>query len=252
MSATVSNKHILITGGGSGIGKASALLLGARGALVAVADCQLAQAEDVATQINDAGGRAYALPVDVADPAQVSTMFSAAAERQPIDVVINNAGIDHAPMPMHQVDDAVFLKNVEVNLAGTWYCMKAALAHMLNNGHGQIINVASVAGLRSAPTVSAYSASKHGVIGLTRSAAVEYARMNIRINAVCPSFVDTPMVQGVLAQMDERGKKQIVGANPMKRLGKPEEVAGAVAWLCSDESSFMTGQSVVLDGGMLA
>lgn len=253
MAADVENKHILITGGGSGIGAASAALLASRGARIGIADIHRENADAVVKAIVDEGGQAYALSVDVAEPDSVAAMFKGAVEQQGnIDVIINNAGIDHFPSPMTDVDDAVFLKNVQVNLAGTWFCMKQALGHMLKNGQGQIINVASVAGLRSAPLVSAYSASKHGVIGLTKSAAVEYARMNIRINAVCPSFVDTPMVRGVLSQLDERGQKQIVGANPMKRLGKPEEIATAIAWLCSDESSFMTGQSVVLDGGMMA
>ncbi len=253
MAADVKGKHILITGGGSGIGAASAALLAGRGARIGVADIKSDTASAIAKSIVDNGGDAYALTVDVADADSVATMFSdAIAQHGDVDVLINNAGIDHFPSPMADVEDAVFLKNVQVNLAGTWFCMKQAIKHMLVNGKGQIINIASVAGLRSAPRVSAYSASKHGVIGLTKSAAVEYARMNIRINAVCPSFVDTPMVQGVLSHLDERGQRQIVGANPMKRLGKPEEIANAIAWLCSDESSFMTGQSVVLDGGMLA
>jgi NAD(P)-dependent dehydrogenase (short-subunit alcohol dehydrogenase family) len=130
--------------------------------------------------------------------------------------------------------------------------MRAAIGCLAPNGGGHVINVASVAGLRSSPMISAYSASKHGVIGLTKSAAVEYARANIRFNAICPSFIDTPMVQNTLAKLDERGQNAIVKANPMKRLGKPEEIAGAMAWLCSDESSFMTGQTMVLDGGLLA
>jgi len=252
-AANVTGKHILITGGGSGIGAASAILLGKRGALVGIADLNADNARAVARQIVDDGGQAYAIRVDVTDPQQVKDMFSSAFERQPkIDVIVNNAGIDHFPAPMVDVDDAIFMKNIQVNLAGVWYCMKNALQHMTATGGGHIINIASVAGLRSAPMISAYSASKHGVIGLTKSAAVEYAKANIRINAVCPSFVDTPMVQGVLSKLDERGKKGLVHANPMKRLGKPNEIANAIAWLCSDESSFMTGQSVVLDGGMLA
>jgi len=123
---------------------------------------------------------------------------------------------------------------------------------MLDQGAGQIINVASVAGLRSTPLLGAYGASKHGVIGLTKAAAVEYAKANIRVNAVCPSFVDTPMVQNTLKNLDERAQKATIRANPMKRLGKVEEIAYAIAWLSSDESSFMTGHNVVLDGGMLA
>ena len=252
-AANVTGKHILITGGGSGIGAASAKLLSRRGALVGIADLNIDNANAVAESIVNEGGKAYALAVDVTDSQQVKEMFSAAFERQEkVDVIINNAGIDHFPAPMVDVDDAVFMKNIQVNLAGVWYCMKNALKHMTATGGGHIINIASVAGLRSAPMISAYSASKHGVIGLTKSAAVEYARANIRINAVCPSFVDTPMVQNVLSKLDERGQKGLVKANPMKRLGKPDEIANAIAWLCSDESSFMTGQSVVLDGGMLA
>ena len=253
VAANVEGKHILITGGGSGIGAASAKVLAARGALVGVADLNEDNAISLVSSIKASGGNAYSVAVDVTDPEQVKAMFSAAlSQAEKLDVIINNAGIDHFPAPLTEVDDAMFMKNIQVNLAGVWYCMKNALNHMTAKGGGHIINIASVAGLRSAPMISAYSASKHGVIGLTKSAAVEYARANIRVNAVCPSFVDTPMVQGVLAKLDERGQKGLVGANPMKRLGKPEEIANAIAWLCSDESSFMTGQSVVLDGGMLA
>jgi NAD(P)-dependent dehydrogenase (short-subunit alcohol dehydrogenase family) len=253
VAANVEGKHILITGGGSGIGAASAKVLAARGALVGVADLNEDNAISLVSSIKASGGKAYSVAVDVTDPEQVKAMFNAAlSHAEKLDVIINNAGIDHFPAPLTEVDDAMFMKNIQVNLAGVWYCMKNALNHMTAKGGGHIINIASVAGLRSAPMISAYSASKHGVIGLTKSAAVEYARANIRVNAVCPSFVDTPMVQGVLAKLDERGQKGLVGANPMKRLGKPEEIANAIAWLCSDESSFMTGQSVVLDGGMLA
>lgn len=253
VAANVQGKHILITGGGSGIGAASAKVLCERGALVGVADLNEENAKALVETLTNAGGKAYSVAVDVTDPEQVKAMFDTAySQQEKVDVVINNAGIDHFPAPLTEVDDAMFMKNIQVNLAGVWYCMKNALKHMSANGGGHIINIASVAGLRSAPMISAYSASKHGVIGLTKSAAVEYARANIRINAVCPSFVDTPMVQGVLSKLDERGQKGLVGANPMKRLGKPEEIANAIAWLCSEESSFMTGQSVVLDGGMLA
>lgn len=252
-AANVEGKHILITGGGSGIGAASAKILCQRGAHVGIADLNIDNAKQLAEALTSDGGKAYAVKVDVTDAQQVAAMFDTAlGQNDKIDVIINNAGIDHFPAPLTEVDDAMFMKNIQVNLAGVWYCMKNALNHMTRHGGGHIINIASVAGLRSAPMISAYSASKHGVIGLTKSAAVEYARANIRINAVCPSFVDTPMVQGVLSKLDERGQKSLVAANPMKRLGKPEEIANAIAWLCSDESSFMTGQSVVLDGGMLA
>lgn len=250
---SVEGKHVLITGAGSGIGAAVARLLASRGALVGVADIHKDNADAVVAEISEAGDKAYAVAVDVTNDADVRALFEVVSgQPAPLNVLINNAGVDHMPAPMHEVSEADLMRNIEVNLIGVWRCMQQALTPMLAQGQGQIINLASVAGLRSAPMISAYSASKHAVIGLTRSTAVEYARANIRINAVCPSFVDTPMVQGVLSHLDERGRNSIIKANPMKRLGKPEEIAGAVAWLCSDESSFMTGQSIVLDGGMLA
>lgn len=250
---SVEGKHVLITGGGSGIGEAVARLMASRGATVGVADINQKNAESVVAAIQKQGGKSYAVTVDVTSQNEVEAMFSSAMQQQQtLDVLINNAGVDHMPAPMHEVSEEALMRNINVNVLGVWRCMQQALGIMLKQGHGQIINLASVAGLRSAPMISAYSASKHAVIGLTRSTAVEYARANIRINAVCPSFVDTPMVQGVLSHMDERGRNGIIRANPMKRLGKPEEISGAIAWLCSDESSFMTGQSIVLDGGMLA
>ena len=247
------NKHILITGGASGIGAATALLVASRGAKVVVSDQNRQQGEAIVEQICAKGGVATFIAADVSDSDSVVALFTQAkAAYGPVNVTINNAGIDHKPTPMHLVDDAVFHRNVAVNLAGVWYCMKQAIIQMLDNGGGHVINIASVAGLHSAPTIAAYSATKHGVMGLTKSAAVEYARANIRVNAVCPSFVRTPMVENVLANVDERVRNAMIKANPMKRLGEVEEIAGALAWLCSDESSFMTGQSVVLDGGMLA
>lgn len=247
----VSEKHILITGAGSGIGAAAATLLGARGATIGVADINESNAQSVVDHIIADGGNAYALTVDVRDPASITSMFSdAISNGGAIQTIINNAGIDHKPAPMLAVSEETLAANIAVNLTGVWLCMKGAIAHMLENGGGQVINIASVAGLKASPTLSAYSATKHAVVGLSKTAAVEYARANIRVNAVCPSFVDTPMVQSVLASLDERGQRAIVGANPMKRLGKAQEIASAIAWLCSDESSFMTGQSVVLDGGL--
>lgn len=247
------NKHILITGGASGIGAATARLVASRGAKVLVSDLNQQQGEELVAQIGKEGGVATYMPVDVSDPESVTVLFSQAKTVYgPVNVAINNAGIDHKPTPMHLADDAVFQQNVAVNLAGVWYCMKQEILQMLENGGGHVINIASVAGLHSAPTIAAYSATKHGVIGLTKSAAVEYAKANIRVNAVCPSFIRTPMVENVLANVDERVRNAMIKANPMKRLGEVHEVAGALAWLCSDESSFMTGQSLVLDGGMLA
>ncbi|MBF7072758.1 SDR family oxidoreductase [Glaciecola sp. MH2013] len=250
-AANVEGKRVLITGGASGIGAELALLLASRGAKVMIADLS---AENMAKTIEQGNtDKISSCQVDVADADSVRALFKEAMKGLGgLDVVVNNAGIDHAPAPMHEVSDDDFDRNIAVNLKGVWHCMRAAIACMAPAGGGHVINVASVAGLRSSPMISAYSAAKHGVVGLTKSAAVEYARANIRFNAVCPSFIDTPMVQNTMAQLDERAQHALIKANPMKRLGKPEEVAGAMAWLCSDESSFMTGQTMVLDGGMLA
>lgn len=252
-AANVQGKRILITGGASGIGAASGLLLARRGARVIISDLSTKQGEKLAMQGKEEGLDITFKQVDVSDGAQVRSLFAYAIETLGwIDVVLNNAGIDHEPRPLHELTDEDFDRNIAVNLKGVWHCMRAAIGCMAPNGGGHVINLASIAGLRSAPSLSAYSASKHGVVGLTKTAAIEYAKINIRFNAVCPSFIDTPMVQNNLDKLDERGKKLIIKASPLKRLGHVEEIANAIAWLASDESSFMNGHCLTLDGGMLA
>ena len=252
-ASNVTGKRILITGGASGIGAASALLLASRGAKVVIGDMNEALGASVAKQGADASHRITFKTVDVTSGDEVRALFDfAVQELGGLDVVINNAGIDHNPTPMHLLSDDDFDRNIAVNLKGVWHCMRAAVNHMAANGGGHVINVASIAGLRSAPLLSAYSAAKHGVMGLTKSAAHEYARVNIRFNAVCPSFIDTPMVQNTMAKMDERAQQATIKASPLRRLGKVEEVSSAIAWLASDESSFMNGHAFTLDGGMLA
>ena len=252
-AANVENRRILITGGASGIGAASAKLLASRGAKVVIADLSTQQGEKIAAQAEQDGHHIEFHVVDVTSGDSVRALFAYAMESLGgLDVVINNAGIDHNPAPMHELSDDDFDSNIAVNLKGVWHCMRAAINCMAGKGPGHIINVASIAGLRSSPSISAYSASKHGVMGLTRSAAIEYARIGLRVNAVCPSFIDTPMVQNTLAKLDERGQKAIVKASPLKRLGRVEEIATAIAWLSSDESTFMNGHAFTLDGGMLA
>lgn len=251
-AANVKDKRILITGGASGIGAASAILLAQRGAKVVIADLNDKAGNDIAEQATQNGQSIAFHQVDVANGDSVKALFAFAMQHLGgLDVVLNNAGIDHQPAPMHLLSDDDFDRNIAVNLKGVWHCMRAAIPCMIATG-GHVINVASVAGLRSSPMISAYSASKHGVMGLTKSAALEYAKANIRFNAVCPSFIDTPMVQNTLAKLDERAQNAIIKASPMRRLGKVEEISGAVAWLCSDESSFMNGHAFTIDGGMLA
>ena len=253
VASNVSGKRILITGGASGIGAASALLLASRGAKVVIGDLAEALGEAVAQQGQAAGNSIVFKKVDVSSGDEVRALFAFAMEKLGgLDVVINNAGIDHKPAPMHELSDDDFDRNIAVNLKGVWHCMRAAVACMATNGGGHVINVASIAGLRSAPLLTAYSAAKHGVMGLTKSAAHEYARVNIRFNAVCPSFIDTPMVRNTMAKMDERAQQATIKASPMRRLGDVDEVSGAIAWLASDESSFMNGHAFTLDGGKLA
>ena len=253
IASDVTGKRILITGGASGIGAASALLLASRGAKVVIGDMAEEMGESVAQQGRDAGNSIVFKKVDVTSGDEVRTLFDFAVETLGgLDVVVNNAGIDHKPSPMHELSDEDFDRNIAVNLKGVWHCMRAAVNCMIPNGGGHVINVASIAGLRSAPMLSAYSAAKHGVMGLTKSAAHEYARANIRFNAVCPSFIDTPMVRNTMAAMNERAQQATVKASPLRRLGEVDEVSAAIAWLASDESSFMNGHAFTLDGGMLA
>ena len=253
IASDVTGKRILITGGASGIGAASALLLASRGAKVVIGDMAEEMGESVAQQGRDAGNSITFRKVDVTSGDEVRALFDFAMETLGgIDVVVNNAGIDHKPSPMHELSDDDFDRNIAVNLKGVWHCMRAAVNCMIPNGGGHVINVASIAGLRSAPMISAYSAAKHGVMGLTKSAAHEYARANIRFNAVCPSFIDTPMVRNTMATMNERAQQATVRASPLRRLGEVDEVSAAIAWLASDESSFMNGHAFTLDGGMLA
>ncbi|KRU21833.1 SDR family NAD(P)-dependent oxidoreductase [Psychrobacter piscatorii] len=253
IASDVTGKRILITGGASGIGAASALLLASRGAKVVIGDMAEEMGESVAQQGRDAGNSIVFKKVDVTSGDEVRTLFDFAVETLGgLDVVVNNAGIDHKPSPMHELSDDDFDRNIAVNLKGVWHCMRAAVNCMLPNGGGHVINVASIAGLRSAPMISAYSAAKHGVMGLTKSAAHEYARANIRFNAVCPSFIDTPMVRNTMATMDERTQQATIKASPLRRLGNVSEISSAIAWLASDESGFMNGHAFTLDGGMLA
>ncbi|UTP72023.1 glucose 1-dehydrogenase [Alteromonas sp. LMIT006] len=241
------NRTIVITGAGTGIGAAAAKHFVALGDDVILLDINAQSLADTAQTLGSDNVTTHVL--DVADKSSVLDVF---ASIDKMDVLVNNAGVEHIPTPMHLVSDEMLDKNLNINVKGLWWCMQQALHKMLAQGQGNIINIASVAGLRSAPMIAAYSATKHAVIGITKSAAVEYARQNIRINAVCPSFIDTDMVRRTLSIMDEKGQRSIVGANPMKRLGDVDEIANAIVWLASDESSFMTGHAMTLDGGMTA
>ncbi len=246
-------KVTLVTGAAAGIGRASALALARAGAAVSISDIDGAGAEETAQLIHDEGGAAIARSCDVTMPDQVRAMVEATvAAFGRLDAAVNNAGIAGSfEDRLHQADDAMFERVLAVNLLGVWHCLKAELEVMLPQSRGAIVNIASVAGLIGAPKAGAYTASKHAVVGLTKSAALDYAKLGIRVNAVCPAYTDTAMVQSaiagnpLMAHIMER-------AIPMGRLGKASEIGEAVAWLCSDASSFVTGHALVLDGGLVA
>lgn len=251
-STTLAGKICLVTGAAGGIGLAAAQALASVGARLALSDVDEARGRKVEADFRALGLDARFKACDVTSAASVEALVSfTVAEFGRIDCAVNNAGVEtkHARLADH--DDDEFDRAIAVNLKGAYLCMKYELRQMLAQGGGTIVNVASVAGLGGAPTLGGYAASKHGVMGLTRTAAIEYAKRGIRVNAVCPSYTNTDMVQRML-ERNPGLRDALVNASPMKRLGEPEEVGLAVAWLCSDESSFVNGQGLALDGGLTA
>jgi NAD(P)-dependent dehydrogenase (short-subunit alcohol dehydrogenase family) len=247
-------KTVLVTGGASGIGQAAALLFAAEGARIAVADRAADGAERVAASIRDAGGEAVAIAADVSREADVAAMI-AETERLlgPLDCAFNNAGISSAEVGeagtgLADVSEAGWQRVIAVNLTGVWLCMKHEILRMKGRG-GAIVNTASIGGLIGLPGSSAYTAAKHGVIGLSKVAAVEYGAAAIRVNAVCPGYIDTPLLTPVVSAERRRKLEQRA---PMQRLGTAEEIAELVVWLCSDRASFVTGAAYTADGGFLA
>ncbi|HMB06041.1 MAG TPA: SDR family oxidoreductase, partial [Isosphaeraceae bacterium] len=235
----------------SGIGRAAALAFAREGARVAVADVAEATAVAAAAEIRATGGEALALAADVASEPEVAAMVARAVGAfGRIDCAFNNAGIGGGRRPLHEWDLADFRRVLDVNLTGVWLCLKYELGLMAKQGGGAIVNNASVAGLRGSPELGPYVASKHGVIGLTRVAAAEYAPHNVRVNAVCPGWTDTPILADLKAEPELM--ERLIGRVPVGRLGRPEEVAAAVLWLCSDAASFAVGHAMVVDGGLTA
>ena len=244
------NKIVIITGAGSGIGAASALLLAKHKALVIVSDLNIERAQKVADQINTAGGNAFTYQADVSKFEEVELLISQTVrDHGRLDVMINNAGIggeNQRKTAEHTLED--WDNVIAVNQTGVFYCMKAALQQMMKQGHGNIINIASLAGLKPSGYNLSYSASKFAVVGMTKSAALEYGRKNIRINAVCPGYTHSALLDKLLASKPDMGEtlKRLI---PMDRFGEADEIAEAVAWLASDNSKYITGQTITLDGG---
>ena len=237
----------LVTGGASGIGRAIVEAFAACGSTVAIADLNFEAAQDSVAEIEAAGGRARAYHVDVGDEASVNTLVGDIwNDLGRLDHAINNAGIEANTVPLADLDGENWRRVSDVNLSAIFYCMKAQLRGFLDRGvKGAIVNTASISGLIGGYNLSAYTATKHGVVGLTKAASMDYAAKGIRINALCPGLVDTPFIGALPQPVIDR----LVFAIPMGRPAQPEEMARAVLWLCSEEASYVTGHAMVVDGG---
>ena len=245
-------KVALITGAGSGIGRASALVFAREGAKVALADIVVEGGEETVRMVKEAGGEAFFIKADVSNAAEVEAMVNTVVETYGrIDCAYNNAGIEGQLASTDEYAEDMFDKVIGINLTGVWLCMKYELPHMLKQGSGAIVNTASGAGLIGVAGMSAYVASKHGVVGLTKTAALEYAKSGIRVNAVCPGLIQTPMVERITNGHPQLGEA-LVAAEPIGRTGRPEEIAESVVWMCSDAASFVTGHAMSVDGGFVA
>jgi len=254
MAGILDGKVALVTGGGGGIGRATALAMAREGATVAVADVAETMAAETIDAINAAGGQALFIAADVTRAAAVAAMVGTVIDAYGrLDCAFNNAGVSGAYVGAagkrtHEWPDDAFERVIAINLTGVWLCMKHELAQMQKQGGGAIVNTASIAGLVGLPTSSAYVASKHGVVGLTKTASLEYAAENIRVNAVCPGYIETNMTKETMARRGEAIMAQV----PFKRMGRPEEIAETVVWLCSERASFVTGAAYNVDGGYMA
>ena len=252
MSGMFEGQVALVTGAGGGIGRATALAFAREGARVVASDVEGAGGEETARLVGASGGDAVHVACDVTRPDEVNDLVQAAVDAfGRLDCAHNNAGVEGAYGRTADCDEENFDRTCAVNLKGVFLCLKAEIAHMLGAGGGAIVNTASVAGVEGAKNLPAYVASKHGVVGLTRTAALEYATRGIRVNAVCPGPIRTRMLEALMEE-NPRMEPATIAAVPMRRLGKPEEIAEAVLWLCSDRASYVTGQGIVVDGGFTA
>ena len=243
------NKVALVTGAGQGMGLAAAKAFAAEGATVVLADVNEGLVQAAAKELMASGHRALAVRCDVADESQVSEMVEKAVSAfGRLDAAFNNAGVQSPAVETADASSTEFDRVIAINLKSVWTCMKYELLHMRKQGSGAIVNNSSIGGLIGLPGRAIYHASKHGVIGLTRSAALEYAAVGIRINAICPGTIDTPMVQEMIAK-DHAAMKEILQEQPIGRLGRAEEIASVVIWLCGPGSTFVIGHALAVDGG---
>ncbi len=245
-------KVALVTGGGSGIGRATALKFASEGASVVIGNRKEKAGQETVDLIQQAGGKASFYQTDITKLENVENLIKYTVNTYGgLHAAFNNAGVeDPQAMTPEQTED-IFDLVMNVNVKGVWYSMKCEIEHMLANGGGTIVNTASIAGLIGYPGHAPYTASKHAVLGLTKTSALEYAQQGIRVNAVCPGAIETPLLNS-LAEGDSATIEYMKSLHPIGRLGKPHEIADAVVWLCSDEASFVLGQGITVDGGFTA
>lgn len=252
MNTIFNNKVAIVTGGSFGIGRATAIAFARQGASVVIADCVEDLNRETLQQIEADGGKATFIKCDVSKASDIEAIIDKTISMYGrLDFAFNNAGIEGVAATTQQCTQENWERTLAVNLTGVWLCMKHELSHMLQQGSGAIVNCASVAGLVGFPSLPAYVASKHGVIGLTKTAALEYAKWGIRVNAVCPGVIKTPMIDRFTGN-NKQAEQQFVDMEPVGRMGEPAEVAAAVIWLCSDAASFVTGVALPVDGGWIS
>ncbi|HKD67692.1 MAG TPA: SDR family oxidoreductase [Candidatus Binataceae bacterium] len=251
MAPQMQGKVALVTGGGSGIGRAASIAFARAGARVVIGDVVAEGGNRTVELIKDTGGDATFVQTDVTLAKQVERLVKTAIDTYGgLDCAYNNAGVEGSAAGLVECTEEDWQRVIAVNLTGVWLCMKHEIPAMIKRGGGAIVNTSSILGLVAAPAIPGYVASKHGVAGLTKEAALEFAKSNIRVNAVCPGAIQTPMIERTLA--DGMSEKELVAPQAIQRLGKPEEIAAAVVWLCSDAASFVTGVTMPVDGGWVA
>ncbi len=253
MANLLDGKIALVTGSGSGIGRVTSATFAREGATVVCADVNREAGEATASRIRESGGKAEFVPIDVTDDSQVQALVAHIVKTHGrLDCAYNNAGIEGDVIDTHEVSERNFDRVMAINVKGVWLCMKYEIRQMRRQSGGAIVNTASAAGLVGFRSLPIYVASKHAVVGLTKSAALENAESGIRINAVCPGPVDTPMMERITSNEGQPGRKDFEAFVPMHRYAVPQEIANAVAWLCSDQSSYVTGTALRVDGGITA